>query len=131
MESSMREFLIRELGLDGNSKPSEAEINQKWIETIEASNKAVNNSLAEEEYYDALEAGYTHTDGNLYYCTERATNDMVKALTLFGINNSEPLPIIDMNGGIHQLYIDDFRALASAIGKYQYGLRLVYWSKLI
>jgi len=111
--------------------PSQEEINQKYIEITTAADTTSNNSLAGADYCAALVAGYEHTDGNIYYCDERATTDMVKALTLFGIDTEEPLPVIDMNGNIHQLFIDDFRTLAAAIGRYQYGLRLVYWSKLM
>jgi len=116
--------------LDERPIPSEAEINQQWIENTEASDKYENNKAATEDYYAALATGYEHTDGNLYYCDERATNDMVKALSLFGIDSGEPLPVLDKNGNVHSLFIDEFRALAAAIGRYQYGLRMVYWSKL-
>lgn len=116
--------------LDERPIPTEAEINQKYIDLEREKDKEINNNTVGMEYYAALEDGYLHTDGYLYYCNERATSDMVKALTLFGLDTEEPLPIIDMHGNVHQLYIDDFRTLAAAIGRYQYGLRLVYWSKL-
>ena len=120
MEKTLREFIINELKLKGILNPTNAEINQFWIKLEKAKEISDNNIAAYNAYISALEAGYRHTDGALYYANERATNDMVKALSLFGLDSREPLPTLDMEGKVHPLYIEDFQALASAIGRYQY-----------
>lgn len=117
--------------LDERPFPTTEEINQRYIEEVANDDIKINNSTVGAAYYTALSEGYEHTDGNLYYCDERATTDMVKALSLFGLDSEEPLPVIDMHGNVHSLYIDDFRTLAAAIGRYQYGLRMVYWNNLL
>lgn len=110
--------------------PSEEDIQEAYELEQEEKNKEKNKKTVAKEHNDALEAGYLHTDGYLYYSSESATNDMCKALTLHDLDSEEPLPVIDMNGIVHPLTIDEFKELGIAIGRHQYGLRLVLWTKL-
>ena len=115
---------------DARPIPSDEEIEAEyinWQHEIALEDRA---KMAVKTHDDALKAGYLHIDGCRYHCDEAATTDMVKCLTLFGLDHEEPLPVIDIAGEIHMLTIGELQGLAKAIGQYQYGLRVDLWSAL-
>jgi len=115
---------------DDRPIPSEEAIEAENVVYEEEKAQDLSAKAALKTHDDALNAGYVHTDGCTYHCDEAATTDMVKCLTLFGLDHEEPLPVIDMDGNIHMLSIGELQTLAKAIGQYQYGLRVDLWSAL-
>ena len=130
MTNDQQDFAEHELRLAGNEDPSTEELEDFFVayEQCKANKKRIKD--LEANYKLILEEGYLHTDNVTYYANDKAANDMVKALTLFGIDSEEPLPLIDMAGNIHLLYINEFKALASTIGRYIYSLRSQLWEDI-
>lgn len=116
--------------LDERPMPTETELDAAYADYLAGREQQDKVRQAHKDYYAALEQGYLHTDGSTYYCNERATSDMTQALALFGLDSEEPLPVIDMAGTIHMLYIDDFKELAGLIGRHQYSLRMTLWDAI-
>ena len=115
---------------DARPEPTQAELDAEWeVYQTEESIKA-NNVAAYQAHEEALKAGYLHSDGYTYHCSEAATIDMVKVLTLFDLDPNEPVTVVTLDGTIRDLSIADFRALGTAIGNYQYSLRKTYWAAL-
>ena len=115
---------------DSRPEPTEQELTDEWVVYLEEVAIKENNEAAYIEYTGLLDAGYEHTDGFVYYCTEAATTDMMKVLTLFDLDPKEPVTIITLDGTIRDLTWLEFRKLTKEIGNYQYTLRKTYWSQL-
>jgi hypothetical protein len=146
MESTLEWYLIRELvpnckwsglrfgaenfkWLDKRPFPTEAEIQVAYTE-FKAKNEAEKNyDTALKKYTTTLEEGYVY-EGVRYYCNDKGTDDLVKALTLYNLNVKGPIPVLDMDGVIHRLKINEFRKMASALGSYQYEVRMTFWREV-
>jgi len=115
---------------DSRTEPTEAEVDAEWIVYQSEIDIKANNVAAYETHEEALKNGYLHNDGYTYHCSESATIDMVKVLTLFDLDPNEPVTVVTLDGTIRDLSIADFRILGKAIGNYQYSLRKTYWAAL-
>lgn len=115
---------------DARPQPTEQECLDEWVVYQAEEAIKANNITAYTTYHTALAAGYTHTDTYVYYCNERATTDLVKVLTLFDLDPSEPVTVITLDGTIRDLTYAEFEVLAKAIGNHQYSLRKAYWAAL-
>ena len=115
---------------DTRTKPTEQELADEWVVYQAEEAIKVNNKQVHEDHILALNSGYLHTDGYVYHCSENATIDMVKVLTLFDLDPNEPVTVVTLDGSIRDLTIVEFRALGKALGNYQYSLRKIYWNAL-
>lgn len=132
MHKSMRMFIIRELRLVGKiDNPTEEDINQYYIEYMESKRIQRNNRKAKKEYDEATALGYLHTDGHRYKCDREGVIDMALVLALIKLDPFEPIDLLDIEGNVVSLLMEDYTALAIARGTYHYQLRKEYWSKLL
>lgn len=115
---------------DVRPEPTEIELADEHVVFLAEEAIKANNVSAYNTYNAAIHSGYTHTDGYVYYCNERATTDMVKVITLFDLDPAEPVIVITLNGTIRELTYAAFELLAKAIGNHQYSLRKAYWASL-
>lgn len=116
---------------DDRPFPAPREINQRYMEWVMAEAILENNRIAWERHHTALDNGFLHTDGVKYYCTERATDDMVKVLVLFSLDPTEPVYVLTYDNTPTSMSLDDFKILAVAVGRYQYRLRQTLWFELM
>ena len=114
---------------DERPEPTQAEMEAEWEVWLAEKAKKESNKEAERIHNEALNAGMVY-EGSRYHCDSNATTDLVKALTLFGLDYEEPMPVIDMDGQIHMMTIAEVQDLAKAIGQYQYKLRIDLWQSL-
>ena len=115
---------------DSRPQPTEEECEATWKKYADEEARKENNKNAYKTYEAALNSGYLHTDGIIYHCSETATLDYVKLVTLLDIELKEPVILRTFNGIIIELSYTDFKLMAVEVGKYQYALRLKLWSNL-
>ena len=116
--------------LDERPKPTREECRTEWeLYCKEVERKEIYKN-AHIKYETALNSGYLHTDGITYHCSEAATLDYVKLVTLLDIALDEPVRLLTFDGTPREMTYADFRIMAVAVGQYQYALRLTLWDTI-
>ena len=131
MNKDMWNFCISELALQGNLDPTAEEINQFYENYMAEGAKERNNKEARKLYEAALECGYTHTDGKVYYCTRDGVIDAALALMLLQVAPYEPVYVQQLNGTVTEMTAVEYEAFVVAVGQYHYKLRQTYWDTLL
>jgi hypothetical protein len=130
MRKEHRQFVKRELSLQGEDNPTEEEITAFFDKYIKEKDREKHNKEVYAKYANDIKEGYLHTDGTLYYCNERSLNAMVAIITIFDSNTDETTPIIDINGDIHLMSMEQLKVLVKDVGRYVYLLKRKLWDDL-
>lgn len=111
--------------------PTTEEIDQEYIKYTNEKDIIANNATALKDYLASTGAGYLHTDGNTYRCDKDGIIDMALAVILLDLDPYEPVICLTTTNVVVAMTAVEFKALASACGKYHYTLRQTYWSSLL